>query len=90
MSRTIPNVDDLVGARVRLRRMELEMSQSGLSKKLGLSFQQLQKYEKATNRISAGVLYEISKALAVPIGYFFEDCEADSKAKGRGKASKRA
>jgi transcriptional regulator with XRE-family HTH domain len=73
----------LVGVRVRLRRKELGLNQTKLAKKIGVSFQQVQKYETAANRISAGALYELSKALSVPITYFFEDCERDSKPKGR-------
>ena len=68
-------MDARVGVRLQQRRRELGLSQTELGQKLGLSFQQVQKYETATNRVSAGVLYEISKALAVPVGYFFEDFE---------------
>ena len=75
MPRTIRYVDAWVGARLQLRRRELGLSQTELGEKLGVSFQQVQKYEKGRNRVSAGVLYEISKALNVPVGYFFEDFE---------------
>ena len=75
MPRTIRYVDAWVGARVLLRRRELGLSQTELGEKLGVSFQQVQKYEKGRNRVSAGMLYEISKARNVPVGYFFEDFE---------------
>jgi transcriptional regulator with XRE-family HTH domain len=76
MPRTIRYVDAWVGARLQLRRRELGLSQTELGEKLGLSFQQVQKYEAGKNRVSAGVLYEISKALSVPVGYFFEDLKS--------------
>jgi transcriptional regulator with XRE-family HTH domain len=75
MPRTIRYVDSWVGARLQLRRREFGLSQNELGEKLGVSFQQIQKYEKGSNRVSAGALYEISKALNVPVGYFFEDFE---------------
>ncbi|MGH6871656.1 MAG: helix-turn-helix domain-containing protein [Rhizomicrobium sp.] len=65
-------IDRLVGERVRERRAELGMSQEMLARKLGLSFQQIQKYEKGTNRISAGRLFVIAQALAMPVAQFFE------------------
>jgi transcriptional regulator with XRE-family HTH domain len=68
-----PNlIDKHVGARVRLRRMMLNMSQEKLGDALGLTFQQVQKYENGKNRVSAGRLYEIAKALGVTIQYFYE------------------
>ncbi len=68
-----PNpIDIYVGSRVRLRRMMVEMSQEKLADQLGLTFQQVQKYEKGTNRIGASRLYEISQILEVPVQYFFE------------------
>ena len=76
MPRKVSEVDASVGVRVRLRRKELGLSQSALGAKLGITFQQVQKYENGTNRISAGCLYDISKVLSVPIEYFFQDCEA--------------
>lgn len=66
-------IDAIVGARVRLRRMGLGMSQGLLGEKLGVTFQQVQKYERGTNRIGAGRLQEIARALGVPIGFFFDD-----------------
>ena len=67
-------VDILVGARVRIRRKELGLSSPELSKKLGVSQQQVRYYERGTHRISAGLLYELSRALSVPITYFYQDC----------------
>jgi transcriptional regulator with XRE-family HTH domain len=68
-----PNPVDLhVGARVRMRRKFLGMSQEGLAETIDLTFQQVQKYERGANRISASKLYEISKALKAPVAYFFE------------------
>jgi transcriptional regulator with XRE-family HTH domain len=79
----IRNADISVAARARFRRVELGLTQTGLASRIGVSFQQLQKYEQSKNRISAGILYELSKAFAVPVGYFFEDCEPSLKAQGR-------
>ena len=76
MSRSSQNVDVLIGSRVRLRRQEVQMSQEGLASRLGLTFQQVQKYEKGTNRISASRLFHIAKALNVPVSYFFEDLQS--------------
>jgi transcriptional regulator with XRE-family HTH domain len=69
-------VDARVGHRVRLRRMLMGMSQERLGDLLGLTFQQVQKYEKGVNRIGAGRLFEIAGILGVPIGFFYEDAEA--------------
>lgn len=69
-----PNPTDVhVGGRVRLRRTLLGMSQERLGDALGLTFQQVQKYERGANRIGAGRLWELSRALDVPIAYFFDD-----------------
>ena len=65
-------VDLHVGARVRMRRKFLGMSQEGLAETIELTFQQVQKYERGSNRISASKLYEISRALKAPVAYFFE------------------
>ena len=71
--RNLKPVDVHVGARVRSRRMQLGMSQTDLANKLGLTFQQVQKYEKGVNRIGASRLYRIASILDVPPQYFFED-----------------
>jgi len=65
-------VDAFIGARVRLRRLMLGMSQEELSNQLGVTFQQIQKYEKGVNRISASRLFELSHALDVPVQFFFD------------------
>jgi transcriptional regulator with XRE-family HTH domain len=65
-------IDKHVGSRIRMRRMMLGMSQTTLSDGLGLTFQQVQKYEKGTNRIGAGRLQRISELLQVPVPFFFE------------------
>jgi transcriptional regulator with XRE-family HTH domain len=68
-----PNpIDKHVGSRVRMRRMMLAMSQEKLGDALGLTFQQVQKYEKGTNRIGASRLQQISHILQVPVEFFFE------------------
>jgi transcriptional regulator with XRE-family HTH domain len=68
-----PNpIDKHVGSRVRMRRMMLGMSQEKLGDALGLTFQQVQKYEKGTNRIGASRLQQISLILQVPVAFFFE------------------
>ncbi len=66
-------IDMHVGMRVRMRRMLLGMSQEKLGELLGLTFQQVQKYEKGVNRIGASRLYELSKVLDVPVQYFYDD-----------------
>ena len=69
-----PNpVDTHVGSRVRLRRMLLGMSQERLGESMGLTFQQVQKYEKGVNRIGASRLFQISRILDVPVQFFFEE-----------------
>ena len=67
------SVDAHVGSRVRLRRMLIGMSQEKLGELLGLTFQQVQKYEKGANRIGASRLFDISTILGVPVSYFFDD-----------------
>lgn len=78
-----PNpVDVHVGARVKLRRMTLGMSQERLGMSLGLTFQQVQKYEKGANRIGASRLYAIASILQAPVQYFFDEMppEIDERA----------
>ena len=73
MVKKAPNpIDKHVGSRVRLRRMMLGMSQEKLGDALDLTFQQVQKYEKGTNRIGASRLQQISQILQVPVSFFFE------------------
>ena len=69
-----PNPIDIhVGSRVRLRRNMLGMSQEKLGESLGITFQQIQKYEKGTNRVGASRLQAIATILGVPVSFFFED-----------------
>ena len=80
-------VDKHVGNRVRMRRMMLGMSQMKLGDGLGLTFQQVQKYEKGTNRISASRLQHMSSILQVPVPFFFEGApHAPGQHKGIGEA----
>jgi transcriptional regulator with XRE-family HTH domain len=73
MTKKTPNpTDKHVGSRVRMRRMMLGMSQEKLGDALGLTFQQVQKYEKGTNRIGASRLQQIAHFLQVPVSFFFE------------------
>ena len=73
MSTKAPNpVDKYVGSRVRMRRIMLGMSQEKLGEALGLTFQQIQKYEKGTNRVGASRLQQISEILQVPVSFLFE------------------
>ena len=73
MIKKAPNpIDKHVGSRVRMRRMMLGMSQEKLGDALGLTFQQVQKYEKGSNRIGASRLQQISEILQVPVSFFFE------------------
>lgn len=73
MAKKAPNpIDKYVGSRVRMRRMMLGMSQEKLGNALGLTFQQVQKYEKGTNRIGASRLQQISNTLQVPVSFFFD------------------
>jgi len=82
MAKKLPNpIDKHVGSRVRMRRMMLGMSQSTLADGLDLTVQQVQKYEKGTNRISASRLQHISQILQLPVTFFFEGTPGQSKAK---------
>jgi transcriptional regulator with XRE-family HTH domain len=73
MAKKAPNpIDKYVGSRVRMRRMMLGMSQEKLGNALGLTFQQVQKYEKGTNRIGASRVQQISNILQVPVSFFFD------------------
>ncbi|MDE1159850.1 MAG: helix-turn-helix transcriptional regulator [Neorhizobium sp.] len=84
-----PNPIDIhVGSRIRLRRTMLGMSQEKLGESLGITFQQIQKYEKGTNRVGASRLQNISSILNVPVSFFFEDAPGDQAgASGMAEAS---
>ena len=76
-----PNpIDVHVGGRVRLRRTLLGMSQEKLGEALGLTFQQVQKYERGANRIGASRLFDLARVLDVPVSYFYEDMDEDMAA----------
>ncbi|SIR13545.1 transcriptional regulator [Rhizobium sp. RU35A] len=82
-----PNPIDIhVGSRIRLRRTMLGMSQEKLGESLGITFQQIQKYEKGTNRVGASRLQNISSILNVPVSFFFEDAPGEQSAGGPGLA----
>jgi transcriptional regulator with XRE-family HTH domain len=89
MTKKSPNpIDKHVGSRVRMRRMMINMSQEKLGEKLGITFQQIQKYEKGTNRIGASRLQQIANVLGVPVGFFFEGAPVpDGSAKGFSEAA---
>jgi transcriptional regulator with XRE-family HTH domain len=82
-------VDVHVGGRVRFRRMILGMSQRDLAKALNLTFQQVQKYEKGTNRIGSSRLFQLSKILEVPVSYFFADSSGKELDGGKLPANER-
>ena len=73
-------VDRHVGSRVRMRRMMVGMSQEKLGEACGITFQQIQKYEKGTNRMGAGRLHHIARVLDVPIEFFYEGASSDQDA----------
>lgn len=78
-----PNpVDIHVGSRVRLRRTLLGLSQEKLGEAIGLTFQQIQKYERGANRVGASRLFALSRVLDVPVGFFFEEMPPEITAKG--------
>ncbi|CAM5516490.1 hypothetical protein ATER59S_03921 [Aquamicrobium terrae] len=82
-----PNpIDTHVGSRIRLRRNMLGMSQEKLGESLGITFQQIQKYEKGTNRVGASRLQAIASILGVPVAFFFEDAPGQEASANRGFA----
>ena len=83
-------VDAHVGYRVRLRRVLIGMSQERLGELLGLTFQQVQKYERGINRIGAGRLYEVAEILDVPISFFFDDMPESLANTYGGQATRRS
>jgi len=84
VSKSASEIDVFVGLRMRRRREELGISQGRLGRHLGLTFSQIQKYEKGTNRIGAGRLYQIATFLGVAPSYFFEGLEGGTPAAGTG------
>ena len=82
-----PNAIDVhVGSRVRLRRTLLGMSQEKLGDAIGLTFQQVQKYERGSNRIGASRLFDLARVLEVPVGFFFDDMDDDVAARSPGQS----
>lgn len=86
MKKTPDPIDRHVGSRVRMQRILMKMSQEKLGEALGLTFQQVQKYEKGLNRIGASRLQQISKTLNVPPSFFFEGAPSLGAADGAGFA----
>ena len=87
MAKKIPNpIDTHVGNRVRMRRIMLGVSQEKLGDALSLTFQQVQKYEKGTNRVSASRLHHIADILQVPVTFFFEGAPGQSKQDGKAQS----
>jgi transcriptional regulator with XRE-family HTH domain len=85
LPKKVPNpIDRHVGARVRMRRLLVSMSQEKLGEALGITFQQIQKYEKGANRIGASRLQQIAKILGVPVEFFFEGAPAGDGAPAAG------
>ena len=83
-----PNpIDVYVGQRIRMRRIEIDMSQQVLGGHIGLTFQQIQKYEKGSNRIGASRLQQIGKVLKAPAVFFFEGAPGGWKGEARGQTS---
>lgn len=82
MMKKTPNpIDVHVGSRLRMRRMLIGMSQEKLGESLDVTFQQIQKYEKGSNRVSASRLFDISLILGVPVQFFFDDIKLGSDTK---------
>ncbi|TAD91255.1 MAG: XRE family transcriptional regulator [Alphaproteobacteria bacterium] len=77
----LKKIDAHVGARIKLRRTLLGLSQEALGEKLGLTFQQVQKYERGMNRVGASRLHKVSEVLDVPVSFFFDDLAADLRRK---------
>ncbi|WP_421784919.1 helix-turn-helix domain-containing protein [Hyphobacterium sp.] len=82
--RSATSVDMHVGSRIRLRRQLLKMSQEALGNELGVTFQQVQKYERGANRVGASRLYSLSRVLDVPVSYFFEGLDAEPSGRSDG------
>ena len=83
-------VDLYVGQRIRQRRWTIDMTQQQLAEKVGIRFQQIQKYETGTNRVSASRLWDIAAAMGVPVSYFFEGLDergADGEGSAEGQAA---
>lgn len=86
-TRSATDIDAHVGARIRLRRMLIGMSQERLGDALGVTFQQIQKYERGANRISASKLYEVSRVLGVAVSHFMDGLEGGQAGKAKAAAA---
>ncbi len=86
-SKTPDPIDKYVGSRIRMRRIMLGMSQEKLGDALGLTFQQIQKYEKGTNRVGASRLQQIADVLQVHVSFMFEGAPAGANSGGMGEAA---
>jgi transcriptional regulator with XRE-family HTH domain len=75
--RSTGSIDDRVGGRIRERRIMLGLTQQQLAEMIGVTYQQAHKYERGINRVSAGRLFEIARALSAPITYFYEGIEKE-------------
>jgi len=73
MTRATTDIDRLIGERIRARRWLMQMTQTDLATRVGVSFQQIQKIESGANRIAASRLWDVAQALNVPIGHFFPE-----------------
>ena len=82
-------IDVQVGNRVRIRRMLIGMSQERLGDLLGLTFQQVQKYEKGVNRIGAGRLFEMARILSVPVDFFYEGVNSAPPRRAKARTARR-
>ncbi len=88
---TADPIDRYVGSRVRVRRLGLGMSQTTLGQAIGVTFQQVQKYENGANRVGASNLYKMAKALGVDVGFFYDGMpQGVAKGKGKGTRGRRA
>src|SRR5271167_5248440 len=83
-------IDVHVGSRIRLRRTLMGMSQERLGEALGLTFQQVQKYERGVNRVGASRLFDLSRVLDVPISFFFDDMPDSLAANFGGQPGRRS
>jgi transcriptional regulator with XRE-family HTH domain len=78
------DIDAHVGKRLRLRRTMMGLSQEAIAKAVGITFQQVQKYEKGTNAMNASRLFEFAEVMQVPVAYFFEGLESKNSGEGHG------
>ena len=79
MTKRVTKIDEHVGKKLKLIRIHLGLSQQELGRLIGITFQQIQKYEKGVNRISCGKIYELSRVLNIPVSYFFQGLDDKSE-----------